>query len=313
VSAEKSPGRLLIIEHESNLVDNLQQHFEMQGYEVLSALTCRRGLDLAQTARPNLILLAARMPDMAGLDAFRALRDQPRTGHIPVMIMAGHDEAILQNKVLEEGAYDFLEKPLDLDILTLRVRNALRRAEREGLSEPRTGLPTGRLVDERLDALGEERGWYKIELTIASFNVFRDRYGFVTANEALRFAGNLILQLVNEYGRADDFVGHVSGSERFVILTTLVHGPALRGVLARRVTEELESFYTFVEREQGYVQIEDGAGGYYQKPLMSAQVTVMQGEPDPNAPDPGGDPWEDAADDESGRPDKPASGPPLDW
>jgi len=100
-------------------------------------------------------------------------------------VIAGRDAAVLQNKVLEEGAYDFIEKPLDLDILALRVRNALRRAEREGLTEPRTGLPTGRLIDERLQTLQDEQGWCRIDLKIDGFRVFRDRYGFVTANEAL--------------------------------------------------------------------------------------------------------------------------------
>ena len=128
MSSEKS--RLLVIEPEEHLLGALRLHFEAQGYEVLGEQSGRQGLDLAQTGRPDLILLAASLPDMPGLDAFRALRDKPRTGHIPVMVMAGRGEAILQNKVLEEGAYDFLEKPLDLDILTLRVRNALRRAER---------------------------------------------------------------------------------------------------------------------------------------------------------------------------------------
>ncbi len=55
--------------------------------------------------------------------------------------------------------------------------------------------------------------------------------------------------------------GTCSGTEQFVIITTQAYGPRLRGVLARRVTEELESFYSFVEREQGYVLLEDGAGG----------------------------------------------------
>jgi PleD family two-component response regulator len=318
VSSEKPSGRLLIVEEDAHSGAALRQHFEAQGYEVLTAQTGRQGLDLAQTGRPDLILLAARMPDMSGLEAFRALRDKPRTGHIPVMMMAGHNDAILQNKVLEEGAYDFLEKPLDLDILTLRVRNALRRAEREGRTEPRTGLPTGRLIDERLDTLADEPGWYKIDLVIDSFGAFRDLYGFVTANEALRFAGNLIAQIVNEHGGSDDFVGHISGTEQFVIITTQTHGPRLCGVLTRRVSEELESFYSFVERDQGYVLLENGAGGYAQKPLMLAQITTAQGEPDPDAPPSqdmpaGDDTWVDAEDDESSKPDDSASGSAFDW
>lgn len=318
MSSEKSSGRLLIIEMDARLVETLCQHFQVEGYEIHSATTCQEGIALAQTVRPNLILLATRMPDTSGLDALRVLRDKPRTGHIPVMMLARHQEMVLQNKLLEEGAYDFIEKPLDLDILTLRVRNALRRAEREGLTEPRTGLPTGRLIQERTQGLDDELGWYRIDLTIADFTVFRDLYGFVTANEALRFAGNLIAQIVNEYGGADDFVGHVTGSEEFVIITTQADGPALSDALTTRVTQELESFYNFMERDQGYVEVEDGAGGKVRKPLMSATVTIGQGQPDPDAPSrpvpgPVHDPWVDAVDEGDSGPDDESPGSAFSW
>jgi PleD family two-component response regulator len=314
VSGEKSSGRLLVIDEDARLVETLHQHFEFEGYRVFSALTCREGVALAQTAHPNVILLATGMKDMPELEAFRALRDTPRTSHIPVMVIAGRDEVMLQNKILEEGAYDFIEKPLDLDILALRVRNALRRAEREGLAEPRTGLPTGRLIEERLQALGDERGWCKIELKIDGFGVFRDRYGFVTANEALRFAGNLIVQIMDERGSSANFVGHQAGTEEFIIITTLESGPALGEALARQLTQELRSFYDFMERDQGYVLIEDGTGGYVQKPLMSAQINLTCAKPDPNAPSPGEtDLWVDAVEEEDDKPDTPPSGSVFEW
>jgi PleD family two-component response regulator len=314
VSGEKSSGRLLIIDEDARLVETLHQHFEFEGYRVFSALTCREGLALAQTAHPNVILLAAGMKDMSELEAFQALRDTPRTSHIPVMVIAGRDEAVLQNKVLEEGAYDFIEKPLDLDILALRVRNALRRAEREGLTEPRTGLPTGRLIEERLQTLQDERGWCQIDLKIDGFGVFRDRYGFVSANEALRFAGNLIVQIMGERGRAADFVAHRGGTEEFIIITTLESGPALGELLARQLTQELQSFYNFMERDQGYVLIEDGAGGYVQKPLMSAHISLTCTEPDPNAPQPHeADPWVDAEEEENDKPGNIPSGSAFEW
>lgn len=319
MSSDKPASRLLIIEMDSRLLETLQQHFQMDGYQVLPAPTCQEGLQLAQTARPHLILLATRMGDMAGLDAFRALRDTARTSHIPVMMMAGQNEVVLQNKILEEGAYDFIEKPLDLDILMLRVRNALRRAEREGLTEPRTGLPTSRLIDEQIRLLPNKLGWYRMDVRIDGFAVFRDLYGFVTANEVLRFAGNLISQLVNEHGSSEDFVGHRNGAEEFVIITTLSFGPPLHDALTRRLTEELHSFYNFMERDQGYVLIEDSSGKQSQKPLMSAHITVSQGEPDPNAQpskaaSTSDDPWVDASEDQDQKPDssKP-SGSAFDW
>jgi PleD family two-component response regulator len=306
---------LLIIDEDARLVETLRQHFEFEGYRVFSALTCREGLALAQTVHPSVILLAAGMKDMSELETFQALRDTPRTSHIPVMVIAGRDEAVLQNRVLEEGAYDFIEKPLDLDILALRVRNALRRAEREGLTEPRTGLPTGRLIEERLRTLQDEPGWCKIDLKIDGFGVFRDRYGFVTANEALRFAGNLIVQIMGERGGAADFVAHRGGTEEFIIITTLESGPALGEMLARQLTQELQSFYDFMERDQGYVLIEDGTGGYVQKPLMSAHISLTCAEPDPNAPQQHeADPWVDAEEEKDDKPgDVPPSGSAFEW
>lgn len=309
MSPEKSLNRLLIIEEDAQLIEALRQHFESEGYQVHTANTGQDGLSLALMSRPALILLSAGMRDMSGLDVFRSLRDTPRTAHIPVMMLAGRMEALLQNKVLEEGAYDFIEKPLDLDILTLRVRNALRRAEREGLTEPRTNLPTGRLIQERLLDLPKQRGWYKIDLRIDGFNVFRDLYGFVTANEALRFAGNLIAQLVHEHGSPNDFVGHPTGTEEFVIITTQSHGPKLANTLIPRVSLELESFYNFIERDQGYVLVDDGMGGTVQKPLMSAQIKVTQSEGE--SPSNGeNDVWVDAVDDEPG---EESPGSPFEW
>lgn len=309
------PSQLLIIEMDARLVETLREHFEHEQYQVHVALTCREGLHLAQTVRPNLILLAARMGDMAGIEAFRTLRDTPRTGHIPVMMMAGQHEAMLQNQILEEGVYDFIEKPLDLDILTLRVRNALRRAEREGLTEPRTGLPTDRLIEEQVRSLANRLGWYRIDARIDGFNVFRDLYGFVTANEVLRFAGNLITQLVNEHGSPDDFVGHRNSSEEFIVITTLNSGPRLVEALNSRLTQELQSFYNFMERDQGYVLIQDGTGKEVQKPLMSAHFSVAQGQPDPNAAasPPPRDPWIDADEDQDKKPDNPPSGSAFEW
>ncbi|MBI5961061.1 MAG: hypothetical protein HY866_20145, partial [Chloroflexi bacterium] len=117
----------------------------------------------------------------------------------------------------------------------------------------------------------------------------------------------------------EDFVGHRNGAEEFVIITTLSFGPPLHDALTRRLTEELHSFYNFMERDQGYVLIEDGSGKQSQKPLMSAHITVSQGEPDPNAQpskaaSTSDDPWVDASEDQDQKPDssKP-SGSAFDW
>lgn len=301
MNVEKPSSRLLLIDGDAPLIDAAVARFENEGYHVDTASTGQDGLAKVLDVRPHLILLSARLSDMEGLAVFHRLRNLPRAQHIPVMVLAGRSDVMLQNQMLEAGAYDFIEKPVDFDILVLRVRNALRKAEREGLTETRTGLPTDRLIRERLEALEDQGGWFRMKITIKDFGVFRDLYGFVTANEALRFAGNLIAQIVNDHGNASDFVGHYTGTEDFVVLTQINGGAQLQALLEQRLMQELESFYNFEERDRGYVLIEDGAGGSVQKSLMSAHITVMQGdgaEEDAAAPpDDNDENWIDAAGD----------------
>ena len=275
---------LLILEPDVSLLYTLERHFTQLGYTVLAARNGQEGLRYVQDQHPHLILLALRLGDIDGLDVLRRLRKMPRTSRVPVIVLAGHSEAMLRHRALQEGADDFIEKPLDLDILALRVRNALRRSGRDSLVEPRTGLPTGSLIEEQRAAFQRRSDWYQIELTLEHFDVLRDRYGVVAANEALRFAGKLIAQIVAEEGGTESFTGHYTNSERFLILTHAHSGPQLRDALARRIAREMASFYSFEERAQGYVVVEGSSGADVHKPLITTRIQVTTPEGTENAP-----------------------------
>jgi PleD family two-component response regulator len=271
--------RLLIIDSDSITTGALKQYFGQQGFDVSVVPTGAEGTKEAVTRLPSLILLAATLSDGPGLEVFKQLRGRARTAHIPVMFLANHSESAYQNELLGAGADDFILKPFDIDILGLRIRNAIKRSERDGVNHPRSGLPTGRLVQERVRALADEYGWYKIDFGIANFEAFRDLYGFMSGEEVLSFAARLVGEVMQTAGTPDDFVGQRSDTE-FVIVARLDNGPIIRGLLERRFNEEVAAFYSFVEREQGYIEVEDGAGGRVHKPLISARIKVQEGEPD---------------------------------
>jgi len=250
-----------------------------QGHDVQLAVKGSDGLAAAQEKAPSLVLLAVSLPDQPGLDVFRALRSRARTSHVPVLFLAGRTESGQQNTILQAGADDFIVEPFDMDIVGLRIRNAIKRAERDGLHHPHTGLPTGEAIHERVRALSEELGWYKIDFAIENFAAFRDVYGFMSGQEVVRFAADLIDEMVRAHGLPDDFVGHRADGE-FTIITRATNGPTLREQLESRFNERILAFYTFTEREQGYVEVDDGSGGKAQKSLMRARIKVQVGEPE---------------------------------
>jgi len=275
----QNQNHLLILAHDSRLGAALSQHFTAQGYQVLTASSLAEGLALPPAAAPHLLLMSAQLADMHALQALATLRARPRLSGLPVIVLVGPDEAALQRDLLAAGADDVIVAPLDMDILSLRVRNALQRAEREDVTEPRTGLPTGRLLQERLAALTQNDDWYLIEVTLEHFAAFRDLVGFVTAHEALRHAGYLISRLAAEVGGEESFVGHLRGTETFVVLTNTACGPDLRAALAERLPPALHAFYSFTERDQGYIELQDGAGGTTRQPLMTVRLAVEQQSP----------------------------------
>lgn len=271
-----SQDTILIIDEDENVLVPLSHYFDEQGLNVITATTGRLGMSLATKHRPSLILLSPSLRDMDGLEIFRTLRRAPLTSHVPIMLLANRRDAQRQNQLLAEGPDDVIVKPFDVELLALRVRNAIQRARREGLTEPRTGLPTGPLIAEKVAAIEARQDWYRLDVTIEHFDDFRNRYNFIAGNEALRFAASEICEIVDELGTAEDFVGH-SEDTHFVVLTDAERGPAVREALAARVEEGLHQFYDFVEREQGYIIVEDRYGETGQRPLMRLKIEVESG------------------------------------
>jgi PleD family two-component response regulator len=278
MSDQGQKRHILIIDDDYAVSATLEPYFKAQGFPIKVARTGAAGVQDALAHLPSVVLMSTMLLDGPGLDVFKQLRGRARTANIPIMFLARHQEARLQNDFLSAGADDFILKPFDVDILGLRVKNAIKRQEREGVNHPRSGLATGRLILEREDQLRSENGWYKIDFGIDSFNAFRDQYGFMTGEEVIQFAAKLVNEAVQEAGTAEDFIGHRDDTD-FVIVTRLEKGPALREVLEKRFNEEVLSFYNFAERDEGAISMPDGNGGIIKKPLMSAKIKVQEGEP----------------------------------
>src|SRR5260221_12246834 len=150
-SAESVPTRqILVIDNDANSIMALEHYFNPQGFKVSVAKTGAEGLNEAQARLPALILMSTHLPDKPAQEVFLGLRSRARTSSIPIMFLADRADAKLQNELLAAGADDFIAKPFDVELLGLRVRNAIQRREREGVHHPLSGLPTGRGLQEHL-------------------------------------------------------------------------------------------------------------------------------------------------------------------
>lgn len=264
-------ARILIVEDDIDISNMLRIYFGGQGYDVDAALSGSEALDKTRQGLPHLIVLDIMLPGMNGYDVCRTLRTQTRTSHIPIIFLTQKDERSDKLQGLELGADDYITKPFDIEELKLRVQNAIARAERESLTDPRSGLPSGRLIEDQLRRIIRRDNWELMDIRVNHFEPFREVYGFVASDDVLRFTAMLMGEVVDALGTPNDFIGH-PGGENFVIITTEQNGPAIRQRLKARFAEEVLTHYNFMDREQGYILNTNREGQTEKVPIMSVSI-----------------------------------------
>jgi DNA-binding response OmpR family regulator len=267
-------ARLLIVEDDFDIAQMLRIYFTGLDYAVDIAARGSEALEKTRQNLPHLIVLDIMLPDFDGYAVCRALRQTTRTSHIPIIFLTQKDERSDRLQGLELGADDYVTKPFDIEELRLRVQNAIARSERESLTDPRTGLPSGQLIEEQLRRIIRQEGWALIDARIQSFEAFKEVYGFVAADEVLRFTALLLGEIVDELGTSGDFIGH-AGGDHYILITAEENAAEVADCLQGRFSEEVLSHYNFLDRQQGYLLSADQQGNEAQIPLMRMAVGVI--------------------------------------
>lgn len=124
--------RLLIIEDDERLVRSLMRCFELEeGWELSAALTLEEGLKMVEKLRPDVLLLDMNLGKSPtdGLQGLRKLRSDPRFCALPVLILTGRSVEVADRvRGLEDGADDYIRKPVSPAALLARVEAAFARA-----------------------------------------------------------------------------------------------------------------------------------------------------------------------------------------
>ena len=125
------PVKLLIVEDEEATRETWAEFFQNTGYQTVEAADGQEALEVARTENPDLVLLDLRLPKLDGYQVCQRLKSDPAMSNIPIiMITAFLTGASDTVRGIEYGADDYLNKPVDLDVLAARVKMVLRRVVR---------------------------------------------------------------------------------------------------------------------------------------------------------------------------------------
>lgn len=118
-----SGATILITDDEQSIRNTLREILEFEGYRTLEADRGERALELIESEPVDLMLLDIKMQGMDGLEVLARMNE--RGSDLPVILISGHGTIEIAVEATKKGAYDFLEKPPDLNRLLVSIRNAL--------------------------------------------------------------------------------------------------------------------------------------------------------------------------------------------
>jgi two-component system nitrogen regulation response regulator GlnG len=117
-------AHLLVVDDEQSICWGIGQLAADMGHSAATAASAEEGLELARSQRPDLIVLDVRLPGMDGLSAMR--RFQELLGPVPIIVVTAHGELATAVTAVRNGAFDYLTKPFDLQVVQRAIQRALR-------------------------------------------------------------------------------------------------------------------------------------------------------------------------------------------
>ncbi|MCP3981269.1 MAG: diguanylate cyclase [bacterium] len=232
-------GRVLVVDDIPANTRLLFAFLQNQGYEVVTASSGEEALDLVQQQMFDVILLDVMMPQLSGFDTCRLIKSNPKTQHIPVILVTSLNDVEDKVRGQENGADDFVTKPFNRMELLVRVKSMMRskglhdqlnekieeleRAKVElrrlANTDSLTALFNKRYLEEFLQRELDRAARYDHEITLVMLDIdhfkrLNDTFGHQTGDVALKQIGALFAQSV----RNIDLAARYGGEEFALVL-----------------------------------------------------------------------------------------------
>ena len=147
---------ILVIDDEKSIRNTLKDVLEYENHSVELATNGSEGLELFENKSVDLVLCDIKMPEMDGIEVLEKLME--KSHEIPVIMISGHGNIDTAVDAIKKGAYDFIEKPLDLNRLLVTIRNAMERSDL--VTETKV---LKRKVNKTYDIVGESEAIHRVK------------------------------------------------------------------------------------------------------------------------------------------------------
>jgi len=269
----------LVIDDDEQVLRLVKRVLERAGFECVTVNDGLAAHEAAVEWRPDIILLDLMLGDVTGDQIMSQLREDFRTRLIPVVFLTVRDS--LKDKVehLLSGADDYVTKPFIPEELVARLRAVMSRSTTTRGLSPLTGMSgNSDILREISRRLAQNQRFAVLYPDIDSFKSYNDHYGFLRGDDVIKTLATIILEVLEESHTGQHFAGHVGGDD-FVILTEPSMAESIATDVTRRFDEAIPALYDPIDREHGWIEVEERNGNRQRAPLVSVSIGIVIAEP----------------------------------
>lgn len=264
------PTPIILVIHHARQAADYASVLEKTGAKVHAVTSFEEANELLSFLHPDLILLAASLPEGDGrlyCQQIRATVVQPR----PVLVLLHSSDDVNERiSSFRYGADDVLGDPIDKNELAIRVLAHLRRRQEE-FSNPLTQLPGPNMIRRMLEqCLVSDKAWAAMSIDLNKIRVYNETYGDLAGDQLIKALAAILTDVAED----DDFVGHIEADDFLMVINP--DNPERK---AEKICQKFDTisqrFYPKGDIERGYL-ISTGRGGIRRRiPLISIAVGIV--------------------------------------
>lgn len=269
--------KILIVDDSNFFASIIKQTLTQENYDVIRAAGGEDGLRLVREEKPDLVLLDVVMPDISGFDVCRILRSAESNNLMPIIMLTGQNDHDAMLIGLDLGADDYIVKPFDKRELLCRVKNTLKRIDRNRNANPLTGLPGNLEIQRELvSRIEKDLPFAAIYADLDNFKAFNDVYGFLKGDIALKLTADILRDEIKN-SEPDAFIGHIGGDD-FIVIVNLVYADNICRGIIEQFDVRIKELYSESDLQREHIITHNRRGDMEIFPIMTISLAVVTNE-----------------------------------
>ena len=235
--------KIVIAEDDDAIAHMVSMALGDAGFLCLRAYDGEEALRLVRAHDPDLLVLDWMMPRLDGLEVARRLKSDVMWSRTPILMLTALASIEQQVEGLDAGCDAYMSKPFDLREFGARAKALIRSTKRERDRNPTTDLPGSRAIDAHLaELLKAGRLVDVLHVDVLHFDEYADAVGYAKSEDAVRSFAKLVLEESRKQSDNGAFVGHLGGSDFFVVMPPGSGEPLAKALVDRVTASRAELF-----------------------------------------------------------------------